>query len=207
MQGVSEEAVRAFVRNTAMPDWEEFFESLFGYHAKLAARPLGARAQGPLPEAARPLARLGDALGRGRARERRDERETELFRSIEVRALVASGTNLLTARRKSQRVAEATVAVASDARAAVRRPHARPAATGADRSWVAAIRKAAESAEEILAGREHGLIGARTWWIIDVLTGARLRFLLARPWSPGAWGGSTRTGSSRPTRSRTSARR
>ena len=179
VQGVSEEAVRAFVRNTALPDWEEFFENLFGYEAKRTARE-------PSERGLKGLFRKKHGAWRDwvmpwveAVREkRRSERETALFQSIEVRALVASGTNLLTARRKSQRVAEATVAVASDARAAVRRPHAATAAPAGDRSWVSAIRNAAESAEEILAGREHGLIGARTWWIVDVLTGPRVRFLL-----------------------------
>src|SRR5262249_19293651 len=37
-QGVSEEALRRFVRTTARDDWEEVFEALFGYEDKLAAR-------------------------------------------------------------------------------------------------------------------------------------------------------------------------
>jgi hypothetical protein len=42
----------------------------------------------------------------------------------------------------------------------------------------AAIRKAAETPEEVLAEREHGLIGPDVSWIRNLLSGPRTRFLL-----------------------------
>jgi eukaryotic-like serine/threonine-protein kinase len=178
-QGVSEEAIRGLVRGASGSDWEEFFESLFGYEAKLAARRpserglkgLLYRKHGAWRDWVMPWVEAVRAA-------RRSERETALFQSIEVRALVASGINLLTARRKSKRIAEAMVAVATEARAAARRPHVEAFTPAGEPLMAAAIRKAAETPEEVLAEREHGLIGTRTWWVVDVLTGARLRFLL-----------------------------
>ena len=38
LQGLDEEELRQFVAKFAGRDWEEFFEALFGYEAKLAAR-------------------------------------------------------------------------------------------------------------------------------------------------------------------------
>ena len=65
LQGVSEETLRRFVRTTAGDDWEQFFESLFGFDAVTAAREPSER--GLLACIRRrvvPLARGGRVLGR-----------------------------------------------------------------------------------------------------------------------------------------------
>lgn len=178
-QGVTEESVRAFVRNAALPDWESFFERLFGYRASVAAREASERGLRGFVTHAHERGRdvfmpWVDAVRAAR----RAERETEVFRSIEVRALVASGVNLLTARRKARRTAEAMVAVATDARAAALRPHFEASTPAGEPLMAAAVRKAAEAPEDALAERESGLLGRGRPLLVEALTGARTRFLL-----------------------------
>jgi eukaryotic-like serine/threonine-protein kinase len=174
LQGVSEEANRRFVRASAGDDWEEFFEALFGYPAKLAARE-------PSERGLRGL--LGKRYGRwrdairswveARLQVRRQARETVLLQAIEERGFVAEGINLLTARRRAWRTSAAMVAVSSEIRAA---------ATGSEEtehpSVASAIRQAIETPENVLVERERGLIGPETSRVRDVLTGPRTRFLL-----------------------------
>lgn len=112
-RGVDEASVRRFACQQAGPRWEEFFEALFGDEALRSARALwgpdaGGRRRPRFARWRDPIVGALDA----RLRARREARDLDLFRGIEERNLEARGVNLLTARRKSRRVAEAIVTYA-----------------------------------------------------------------------------------------------
>ena len=108
--GVSEESVRRFAARQAGARWEEFHEALFGYDALRAARGRwGLDAGGKRrPRFARWRDPIIDAID-ARIEARRRARDLVLFQAIEERNLEARGINLLTARRKARRIAEAIV--------------------------------------------------------------------------------------------------
>ncbi len=112
-RGIDEESVRRFACRQAGLRWEEFFETIFGYEALRSARALwgqdaGGRRRPRFAPWRDPIVEALDA----RLRARREARDLELFRAVEEHNLEARGVNLLTARRKSRRVAEAIVTYA-----------------------------------------------------------------------------------------------
>ena len=109
-QGVFEDSIRRFACRHGGRHWEECYEALFGYPALRSARSLwGADAGGG--RRARFAAWRDPIIGAldARLEARREARALDLFRLVEERNLEARGVNLLTARRKSRRVAEAIV--------------------------------------------------------------------------------------------------
>ncbi len=112
-RGVDEDSIRRFACRQAGPRWEEFFEALFGYEAMRDARrrwglDAGGRRRPRFAPWRDPIVDAIDA----RVDERRRDRDRVLFQAIEERGLEARGINLLTARRKGRRIAEAIVQVA-----------------------------------------------------------------------------------------------
>lgn len=119
MQGLDEEEVRQFVAKFAGRDWEEFFETLFGYEAKLAARVVlfrGGSAGIREKHAAwrEPLIALMDRIEKAR----RAAREQRLLREIERANLVATGEKPEDAEDKAKAAAEAMVKAADRVREA-----------------------------------------------------------------------------------------
>lgn len=178
-QGVSEAVVRRFVRTAAGDDWESFYETLFGPDARRAARDPAERSlrgqfgrrRGRFYDLVDPLvedrlAALGLAHTRG------------FLQGVAERNLTAQGVNLLTARRKSRRWAEALTAVSADLRERERRPWRQVAAVAESRTVADAFRQAAEAPEEALLEREAGLVGRDPTWILELVFGARVRFVL-----------------------------
>jgi hypothetical protein len=108
--GISEDEIRGSVSRHSGVEWEEFFESLFGYDAMRKARSRwGTDAGGrKRPRFARWRDPILDALD-ARIDARKRLRDRVLFQAIEERALEARGINLLTARRKAHRISEAIV--------------------------------------------------------------------------------------------------
>ena len=90
-----------------------------------------------------------------------------MLQIVEERRLEAEGENLVTARRKAQRAAEAMVAMAAELRSDKSRKHA----------IARAMLHAAEKPEAVLVTREHGLIWSRTRGILDTMLGSNSRFL------------------------------
>jgi hypothetical protein len=178
LSGVDEGTLRRFVRTAAGDDWEEFFAVLFGSEALRATRE-------PSDRGLRRLIRTRSVPWRdwvatwieARQEARGQAREQLLLQSIEERAMVADGVNLLTARRKSRRIAEAMVAVSAEIRAAAR-TSAAGATAAAPPSIARAIHQAFEAPEQVLVEREHGLIRPETFWVWTLLFGPRMRFLL-----------------------------
>lgn len=177
LKGMDEPEVRGFVARFSGNAWEDFYEALFGYDAKREARSRLSREE---PGAGRkryaawrdPIADRLDALIQGR----RARREVELLRRLEERSLTAQGVNLVTARRKAQRSAEALVTAAAEIRSAPKE--------AISLNVGKAIREAAAKPETVLAQHERGLIADRRGFLDRVLgpllgplLGPRPRFL------------------------------
>jgi eukaryotic-like serine/threonine-protein kinase len=117
LKGLDEAALQQFVAHFSGKRWEEFFEALFGYEAKLKAREslLGTEA-GKWRQKFRawrdPLVRWIDE----KLVAKRDARDRKLLQKVEEKSLEAQGIDLLSARRQAQRVAEALIDNAADAR-------------------------------------------------------------------------------------------
>jgi hypothetical protein len=180
LRGVGEETLRRFVRTAAGDDWEEFFEALFGFDAVGAARePSDRGLRGLIRKRSVPWREWITAWVEARLEARRQAREQLLLQSIEERGLVAEGVNLLTARRKARRIAEAMVAVSAEIHAAAREPAPPTGTTAAGPPSIArAIDQAVHAPEHVLVEREHGLIRPETFWVWQLLFGPRARFLL-----------------------------
>ena len=114
LRGVSEEAIQQYICKFAGEQWEEVFEELFGYDAKLAARAKwGAGPKGPRPKFAGwrdPLMRWIDE----RQRARHEGRERKHLQTIEQQKLVAEGMAPAEAQRKAEQVADAMVEMAAE---------------------------------------------------------------------------------------------
>lgn len=117
-RGMDENALRHFVCKYAGRQWEEYYESLFGYDAKLEARlrwGLSERGQ-PRPRYRGwrdPVIRWVDARDEGR----REEQAQRHLQMVEAKSLQAQGMDEMAARLKAKRRAEAMVAHAAEFRA------------------------------------------------------------------------------------------
>jgi serine/threonine protein kinase len=114
MRGLSEEALQEFVCRFSGNRWEEFFEAMFGYEAKLSAR--AAYYSGPktrLPKYAGwrdQVIRWIDAYQRAR----QEARERQHLQQIEQNNLVAQGVDASQAKAQAERVAEVIVQKAAE---------------------------------------------------------------------------------------------
>ncbi len=117
LHGLDEEELRQFVAKFAGRNWEEFFEALFGYEAKLAARVVLLRGGvgGTREKHAawrEPLLAWMDRVERART----EARQRTLFASIEKANLLATGVSQHTAEEQAKAAAEAMVRVADELR-------------------------------------------------------------------------------------------
>jgi eukaryotic-like serine/threonine-protein kinase len=156
LQGRDENALRQFVCVYSGNDWERFYEAVFGYEAMREARQRWRRdKRGPL--------QLGLAAARdliagwldSRIQGRREADHTAKLWRIEERNLESQGENLVTARRKAKRSAQAMVATAADIRASLWNSEG---AIVVNRSIVWAMREAAVKPEKVLLEHERGLL-------------------------------------------------
>lgn len=175
LHGLDEDALRQFVCKYSGNRWEEFYETLFGYEAKLIARDRWGRAeQGRLRTRfgawRDPIVRWIDA----KQQTRREAREKRLLQKIEEKGLAARGVNLMTARRQARRAAEAMVMMAAEIKETERLPHA---VRGERIAIGQALRDAAAKPEMVLHEREQGLIGPRTDGPLNLILGPGPRFL------------------------------
>ena len=179
-KGVAEEAIRSFIRGASGEEWGPFFEALFGEEARRAAwtvfdRKMFMRLKHPVFT----IRSLVASWIQGRLNNRRRERDAAFFQYVEEQGLVAEGVNLLTARRKSRRIAAAMVAVTSEHRDALKAATKGANEPAADRPSVAfAVKQAVEAPEEVLVEHEQGPIRPDRSVLISLLTGPRTRFLL-----------------------------
>jgi eukaryotic-like serine/threonine-protein kinase len=183
-QGFDEELVRQFVCSSSGPNWEELHESLFGYESMLRARDHWGRGEGlrARPKHAPwrdPLIRWIDA----RLAVRRDANERAVLKRFEERALQSQGVNLVTARRKAERAAQAMVATAAEIRETIR---PREGTLTVNRSIAEAMREAAVKPESVLLDHERGVFHDRdrgrdrtkvVTTLANMVCGPKIRFL------------------------------
>jgi membrane protein implicated in regulation of membrane protease activity len=177
LTGLDEEALRQFVCTYSGDRWEEFYETLFGYEAmRVARRNWGRGEDGRRRPRFAPWRDGVHAWLVAKQQARRAEREKRLLQKIEEKGLEAQGVNLMTARRKAQRIAEAMVAVAAEWKAAARLP---AAARETPLPPIArALREAALNPEGVLVERERGLTGRSVEERLGLFVGPKLRFLV-----------------------------
>jgi serine/threonine protein kinase len=173
LQGLDEDALRQFVCKYSGDRWEEFYEALFGYEAKLAARARWGRGdRGQTRPRFAPWREPMIAWLDARVRGRREAREKAKLEKIEERSLCAQGENLVTARRKARRTAAAMVATASEIRhSADLRGRPDPSV-----SIARALQDAAARPEKVLVNREKGLYG-ESRSRLDLILGPKPRLL------------------------------
>src|SRR5947209_15995664 len=114
MRGLSEEALQEFVCRFSGNRWEEFFEALFGYEAKVAARvtyDMGVKTRLPKYAGWRdPIIRWIDRYQRAR----QEERQRQHLQQIEQNNLIAQGVDAGQAQAQAERVADAMVQKAAE---------------------------------------------------------------------------------------------
>jgi hypothetical protein len=115
--GVDEDGVRLFVAKFAGPHWEEFFEALFGFEAKAAARAAlqkggGAATRERYAAWREPLLHFIDRVEKAR----RDARERELLKGVELARLQAVGMAEPAARSRAEAAADRIVKAAGKIR-------------------------------------------------------------------------------------------
>jgi eukaryotic-like serine/threonine-protein kinase len=145
MQGLDEEELRQFVAKFAGRYWEEFFEALFGYEAKLAARGVllrGGAAGAREKHAAwrEPLIAAIERVEKGR----KEARERRLLAAVERANLLAGGASAHSAEQQAEAAATAMVRAAAALRNAETN-RAKPGhATGQAPATVQTLVRAAE---------------------------------------------------------------
>ena len=168
LHGLEEDALRQFVCKYSGPHWEEIYEALFGYEAKLLCqardrlrtrRRPGAKARPKYAAWRDPIVRWIDA----RLNSRRSARDQAMLQKIEERSLESQGVNLVTARRKAERAARAMVATAAgEIKETIRH---REGTIMVNRSIALAMREAAVTPEKVLVEHEP-----RQFWTTATLT-------------------------------------
>ena len=174
--GVDETSIREFVARFSGDSWEEYFESLFDFEAKLAARRFrneqGIRAGKRFRGWREPiLGRIEDRLNSQQARQTREH-----LARVEQEGLKAQGVSADEARAQALRMAEAMV----EESAAPTRIH--PDERAADPAAAAAAKRARIKAmlAEARGSKEparHLLRDTINGWL-NGLAGARVRFLI-----------------------------
>jgi eukaryotic-like serine/threonine-protein kinase len=126
LHGLEDASLRQFASKYSGARWEEFFEALFGYEAKLAAREWSRGEMGKTREKfavwREPIIAWIDA----RQQARKAARERKLLQAVEVKAFEAAGMNAVEAEAKAGQIAEEMVHQAAVLKAA---PVALPIAT------------------------------------------------------------------------------
>ncbi len=118
LQGLDEESVRQFACKYAGDDWEELYESLFGFDAKLAAREY---CKGAVAETARKFAAWREPVIAGldaRMRSRQEAKERQHLAKVEAKALEAKGVSAGDAQEQAAALADMLVDQAAEAKAA-----------------------------------------------------------------------------------------
>ncbi|AMV27078.1 Serine/threonine-protein kinase PknB [Gemmata sp. SH-PL17] len=149
-RGLDEEALRQFVAKFAGRDWEEFFETLFGYEAKLAARTVllrgGAAGVRETHAAWRePIIATMERIEKSR----KDSRERKLLLAVERANLLAAGANAQTAEDQARAAADAMVRAADEIRRA-ETAHAPGGATAHAPTSVRTLFRAAEQPDDFV---------------------------------------------------------
>ena len=118
LRGVEEAAIEQFVVKYTGNQWEEFFEALFGYEAKMRARSELARSEQGRKR--HKYATWRDAMLRSidlKLEADREARDRKHLQKVEEENLKAQGVNADDARQEAQLIADAQVGAAAEVRA------------------------------------------------------------------------------------------
>ncbi len=172
LRGLEEQSLRQFVCKYSGDRWEELYEQLFGYEAKIAAREAWGRGdrgrRRPKFRSWRdPVVHWIDA----KVKAVREAKERKHLEKIEQQGLQATGMTMAEARRKAEQNAAAMVHGAAEIRETMAVGHAEedPAAK---RARIKAMLAAARDGNE--PEQKSNQVAA----ILGMLFGARVRFLL-----------------------------
>jgi len=117
LKGVDETSLRSFVARYSGDNWEEFFEALFGYEAKLAAREQFGR--GDSGRTRKNFRSWRDSLIRwmdDRLKADKERKERKHLQTVEEKNLKAQGVDVLAARKQAQAMADALIDEAEQGR-------------------------------------------------------------------------------------------
>lgn len=117
LKGVEETSLRSFVARYSGENWEEFFEALFGYEAKLAAREQFGR--GESGRTRKKFRGWRDGLVRwmdDRLKVDKERKERQHLQKVEEKNLQAQGVDVLAARKQAQAMADALMDEADQGR-------------------------------------------------------------------------------------------
>jgi serine/threonine protein kinase len=181
LKGVDEAALHQFVAKYSGQHWEEFFEALFGYEAKIAARKQWGKSDaGRERPRFRPWRDWFVRWIDGRIAAWREVRDRRHFQALEEKSLQAQGMDLITARRRAHLVTEAILDVAAETRASA--VDATPA-TPADPALAAAKKRM--KIKSMLADAKRGAYEAKRNRLartalspLAIVLGPKVRFAL-----------------------------
>lgn len=119
LAGMEEEELRKFVAGAASPNWEEFYEALFGYEAKLQLRPV-LKADNPESNFPKYGAWRDVIITRIEKvqQARKTAKEQKLLQKLEAKKLQAQGVDKKEAEAKAEAAAVALVEQANEFKAA-----------------------------------------------------------------------------------------
>jgi serine/threonine protein kinase len=182
LKGLEEAALRQFVAKYSPEQWEELFETLFGYAAKIEARQALRNAEQRGKR--RAFRAWRDPLilwMENRTRAAKEEKDRKYLQQVEERNLKSQGVSADQAKLQAQQMAEVIVDAAVETRMATQTPsalalEANPAAV-ASRKREKVRRMLAEARGGKYKSRRPSLRGAATA-PIALLLGGKVRFLL-----------------------------
>jgi serine/threonine protein kinase len=172
LNGLEEETLRRFVCKYSGKRWEEFYEALFGYEAKLLAR------EWDRTEAGKQREKFGVwrdpliAWINARIQAQREAKEKKHLQAVEEKALKAQGLQAPEARRKAEQLAEALVDEATEIKKTVRLPDD-------NRAKLRRLVQAARAPDVSIYGFER----KRSIWkpfapLVNLVLGPTMRFLV-----------------------------
>lgn len=186
LKGLDENALRQFVCKYAGRHWEEFYENMFGYEAKILARSAwgrGERAKNRPRHAAwrEPVIGWMDR----KLQMRQEERQQKMLARLESKALQADGMDPVEANRKARRNAERLVQKAAAVREAAL-DHATDLAVTRGRGSTTQVVEKNWMHDDSPPPRGHSRRGMHGNYFTrrygspaDVLTGRLIRFVVA----------------------------
>jgi eukaryotic-like serine/threonine-protein kinase len=180
LKGVDENSLRSFVARYSGDNWEEFFEALFGYEAKLAAREQFGR--GDSGRNRKKFRGWRDGLVHwmdDRLRADKERKERQHLQGVEEKNLQAQGVDVLAACKQAQAMAD----VLMDEAERVRKEPAKGSATIVDPKSAAEAKR--QRIKQMLADARRGAYQPKRNRMLGLAAspltfalGGKMRFLL-----------------------------
>ena len=180
LKGVDETSLRSFVARYSGDNWEEFFEALFNYEAKLAAREQFGR--GDSGRTRNKFRGWRDGVIRwmdARLRADKERKERQHLQKVEEKNLQAQGVDVLAARKQAQAMAD----VLMDEAEHVRKEPAKGGATVVDPKLAAEAKR--QRIKQMLADARRGAYQPKKNRMLGLAAspltfalGGKMRFLL-----------------------------